>query len=474
MKIRTRVHKIGITGSARAGKTVFLLSLINQLEYGGLNLGDDKTRLYRRLPPHDKRDEFDYDLLRKHLAVNEEWPAKTKDSSFWRCSFECSSAIVNKDEIEFFDFPGERVADVTMVNQSFGEWSDMMIRSLTNDPGKAVASASFIRAIEQDDPQQEDIVAAWKLALGHLILDCHALITPSTFLIDSDGKEVRERVRKKRRAEGAVDLYAADSADELAAVGCAGCLGREFAPLPANVRENAPELARCFAQHYEHYQQAVVRPFAAHLLSCDALIYLVDVTDVLGSGMQKFNDTQDIIEKLLDCIQRRREFTKWMARGALNLVLWLKMVGRRIKLRSVSRVAFVASKADKVHEEDHDNLEKLIKGLAGNLAERCGLSDVEYFICKAVNSTTSRHRDEKKVLEGRPLWEQKVVPLKRRPPTDKEIEVPVPDLPGDWSNNWLAGDFRFTDFHPKIPANHREPPQHAKINEVLKFVLYGK
>jgi len=101
MKIRTRIRRIGITGSARAGKTVFLLSLINHLTVG-LDLGGGKTRRFRPLPckrwllPRllarlpganrlfsDERREFKYDGLRRHLAHNKEWPHKTTDSSFF-------------------------------------------------------------------------------------------------------------------------------------------------------------------------------------------------------------------------------------------------------------------------------------------------------------------------------------------------------------------------------------------------------
>ena len=51
MKIRTRFRRIGITGSARAGKTVFLLSLINHFEAGDLRVEGGETRRFRRRLP---------------------------------------------------------------------------------------------------------------------------------------------------------------------------------------------------------------------------------------------------------------------------------------------------------------------------------------------------------------------------------------------------------------------------------------
>jgi|GEM_PF-5828800 len=47
MKILRRFHRIGIIGSAQAGKTVFLLSMINQLKAGKLKLGGNNDKPFQ-------------------------------------------------------------------------------------------------------------------------------------------------------------------------------------------------------------------------------------------------------------------------------------------------------------------------------------------------------------------------------------------------------------------------------------------
>lgn len=498
MKLRTRVRRIGITGSARAGKTVFLLSLIDHLKWGDLKLGADTTGHFQRRPCRpgpvakllakmpgagkwfdDDRREFEYDALRKHLAEEKEWPGKTTASFFFRCRFQRRVGggkwknlwrlvdRVSDDEIEFFDFPGERVADVAMIDQNFDEWSDAVIRGLVEDPRKAAAAETFIRLNNTETPQADAMVTAWKLALGRLILDCHSLITPSTYLVDVDGKTARERVREMRIAQGVANANARESAEELAEAGCAGLPGHEFAPMSATARKSSPDLARHFEEYYESYQRRVVRPFAAHLLSCHALIYLVDLADVLGSGVQKLNDTQEMIAKLIECIERGQGLFISILRGAVNL-------GRAIlggKWGFIDRIAFVASKADKIHTQDRDKLKPLLDDLAVKLAGGLGPSEVDCFGCSAVNSTTPVPGDGR-ILVGRPIRvikDGKTVCL----PADAEDEcqVRVPELPRHWPDRWRVEDFQFTDFHPKIPAIHRKPPEQVGLDEILKFAL---
>lgn len=515
MKIRTRTRKIGITGSSRAGKTVFLLSLISHLEAGDLKLDGDGTSRFRKRPIQpgplskllarmpgvgrwltDERSEFQYAALRNHLAEGKEWPHKTTDSFFFRCRFQRAVsgrkwknlwrpiAGLSEDEVEFFDFPGERVADVTMIGQDFGAWSDMMIQSINADPRKSAAAGSFLSAIRQDVPNPDAVLAEWKLTLGRLFVDCHALITPSTFLVDKEGNTARERVvalrdlKKsgdsisdaaiRKRIEALRDAKKAElrdvleSAEEYASACCAGLSEKEFVPLPEAVRQRAPELARHCQEHYESYQREVVRPFAADLLSCHSLIFLVDLTDVLGSGVQKLNDTQEMIRTLLDCIERGSGFFRSLLRGALN-------TGRSFfggKWGHIDRIAFVASKEDKIHKQDRAKMKPLLDDLAGRLARNSGLNEIGCFACSAITSTKSLPGDERKLV-GRPMR----VPEGYRPPEAKPLEVSVPALPAHWPPRWKPEDYEFTDFHPEIPAARLQPPPQFGLDEVLKFAL---
>jgi predicted YcjX-like family ATPase len=499
---------------------VFLLSLINHLEAGDLNLDGSGTRRFRRLPCKpglfftllaslpgasrwftDKRTEFDYDALRKHLADNKMWPHKTTNASFFRCRFQRAVtgkklmnlwrpiAKLTEDELEFFDFPGERVADVTMIGRGYAEWSDLMVSSIKEDPTKKTLAGSFIREIGLDKPCPDAVLAGWKLALGRFHRDCHAIITPSTFLVDEEGTMARERVvalRSLKEAGGDIDdasireRFAAlrdinqtgilgdlELPEEFAAACCSGLPGKEFAPLSDIARQHAPILAKSFEEYYESYQRQVVRPFAAHLLSCHSLVFLVDLTDMLGSGVQKLNETQAMIGKLLECIERGRGFFTSLLRRTVN-------IGRAPlggKWGFIDRIAFVASQADKIHPLDRDKLKPLLLDLAKILTKNSGPDDIEFFKCIAVNSTTPVPGNERKLV-GRPIWVPEDGQLRYRPPEGMEVEVTVPELPVHLSHGpWKSKDYQFTDFHPAIPAVYLQPPCQIGLDQVLEFLI---
>jgi len=521
MKIRTRVRRVGITGSAQAGKTVFLLSLISHLEEGDLKLDGGGTTRFKKLPCRsgplsgllarlpvvgglftEERSEFDYKGLRKHLAVGKSWPWKTTDVFSFRCRFQRSVngktlknlwrpvESLSEDEIEFVDFPGERVADVTMIGQSFAEWSDTMIRSIYEDPEKKSLADSFLGAIKQDKPPADAVLKGWKLALGKLFEKCHSLITPSTYLVDEEGSTatervtalrdlrktgastndsaVRERIKSLREGNKGLLRDGPESAQEFADACCAGLRDQEFAPLPEAVRKSAPQLAKQFEAHYKSYQKRVVRPFAANLLECHALIFLVDLTDVLGSGVHRLNDTQEMIGKLLECIERSRGFFLPLLRGVVNS--GLSIFGGRWGF--IDRIAFVASKADKVRAKDQQKLKRLLDDLAGKLARNSGPSSVDCFPCSAVVSAEAVDGEERK-LSGRPMWvtDKNGRQVYRRPEEPK-CEVPAPELPYVFPHDsWKADDYQFTDFHPSMPAAFREAPPQRGLDDIMKFVL---
>jgi uncharacterized protein len=520
MKIRTRVRRVGITGSAGAGKTVFLLSLISHLEEGDLKLDGGGTTRFKKLPCRsgplsgllarlpvvgrlftDERSEFDYKGLRKHLANRKSWPRKTTDVFFFRCRFQRSVngrtlrnlwrplESISEDEIEFVDFPGERVADVTMIGKSFAEWSDAMIRSINEDPEKTSAADSFIHAINLDIPTADAVLKGWKLTLGKLFERCHALITPSTYLVDDEGNiatervtalrdlrrtgdssndsAIRERIKSLRECNKGSLRDGPESAQEFADACCAGLRDQEFAPLPEAVRKSAPQLAQQFEAHYKSYQKRVVRPFAANLLECHALIFLVDLTDVLGSGVQRLNDTQEMIGKLLECIEHSRGFFRSLLRGAVNS-------GRSLfggRWGFIDRIAFVASKADRVHAKDRHKLKPLLDDLAGKLARNSGPSGVDCFPCSAVISTKPLDGEERKLV-GRPMWVIENGRQVYRHPEEPEREVSVPALPDNWPHDsWKTEAYQFADFHPSIPSAFRQAPPQSGLDEVMKFVL---
>lgn len=479
MSTFTRVRRIGITGASGAGKTSFLLSLISNLQNGNWELKVNgkkvgKTDRFKQLPfKGDKLQHFNYDGLRNYLAEHRDWPHKTTDSHIFRCEFKTNKL---SHRLEFYDFPGERVADILMVGKSYEEWSEDIIKLIEDDPAKSKAAAVFLNTLKNTTGQIESaadrIVGAWKLALSRLLLNCHSLISPSTFLVDQNGEDVEKRLKKA----WPTDESARNSPEKITEVSWAGLAGREFAPLPDAMRKSAPELARCFKNFYEEYQKQVVRPFENHLFSCNGVIFLMDIPDILASGMQKLKDQEALLEGFLRCIDKKRG--GWLRRNSRSA--WdfaLERFSKKAKF--IEKVAFVASKADQIakgntvdSENDQARLEGLLKSLVMPAIRQAGPKKHDYFTCKAVNSTEQVPSEHGK-LKGRPkrlLENKKVIACS---PSDEPKIVEVPSLPKEWPDitQWNEKDFAFVEFFPNVPGRPSMPLQEVGLNLILDFIL---
>ena len=456
--VRPRFRRIGITGSSLTGKTVFLLSLINHLESGDLDVSTNRNKpgsipYFKKLDlSRDKKKiEFPYDEFRKHLAAGH-WPRRTTDQWFYRCRFRRPNhGIIEWDEVEFFDFPGERLADVLMFDADYATWSDRLWSLLKSDPKKADRAAEFLRLAESSEPKLEELTVAYKGALAALILDCQPLVSPSTFLLDEHGV----------RARG-------ETIDKILAGRVAGLEKAEFAPLPAAARASFSALESEFAKRYCGYKKAVVEPFQRHLLECHQLVYLIDVADILASGPMKLNDTKQMIGELFRCLEPSRNIMRRFGRGVFNFVA--SAVGKHWSC--IERIAFVASQVDRVHRDDREKLSGLVKQLVGNHRKNNGFdaAAVGFSYCSAARSTQSVVG--RRFLKGRPTHEFRNGKPQSLPLVGDPLELEVPELPERWPTQWSAEAYSgFTHFHPEVPAVHDQPPDQIGLDEIMRFLL---
>ena len=481
MKLSYKFRRVGITGSARSGKTVFLMSLISHLEKGKLTLALNEkqvtTRKFRRVPCNPgwldaeviesaglrkffrgEKNEFDYDGLISHLARAKEWPEKTIDNFFYRCRFERSDVKLTGTEIEFFDFPGERVADVTMIGKDYAEWSERMLQTIANEPAKKQHAADFLESTRRDVLVEADLIERYKDALARLILDFHPLISPSTFLVDTDGIEATGSTPEE---------IIAGTARAVAKPRFSGLRDAEFVPLPLTQKQKQPELFKKFADRYQRYQREVVNPFTRNLLACHNLVFLIDISDILGSGDQKYNDIHLLIKELLNYIDQGMGFFRRLCRGSKNLVS--KLYG--LKSGWIESIAFVASKADKVHPVDRDKLVPLLRDLAQPLVDNSELAGkAEFLPCISVLSTEAPNEDDQ-LLVGRPIWMPDSDGYRKLPPDGERVQVRVSPLPIHWPDAWDGSAFSFYDFYPIIPAVRGNPPKQKGLERIMEFIL---
>jgi len=131
------VVRLGVTGLSRAGKTVFITSLVaNLMDRGrmpGLRAAADGRvqAAYLQPQPDDTVPRFDYE---SHLAAltgpAPHWPEGTRAVSELRLSFRVQSGGMlgalrgpRTVHLDIVDYPGEWLLDLALIDKSYADWS---------------------------------------------------------------------------------------------------------------------------------------------------------------------------------------------------------------------------------------------------------------------------------------------------------------------------------------------------------------
>ena len=145
--------RLGVTGLARSGKTVFITALIRNLTQGG-RLPFFTPYAEGRLlsadlepQPDDNVPRFDYEA---HVAALSreppEWPESTRRVSELRISLSFVSEHplrralgVRRLNLDIVDYPGEWLLDLGMLGESYASWSREAMERARTAKGKAAA-----------------------------------------------------------------------------------------------------------------------------------------------------------------------------------------------------------------------------------------------------------------------------------------------------------------------------------------------
>jgi len=442
-------RRVGVVGLYHAGKTVFLTSLINHLQEHDPDLcpigeGDVRLEGFRELPADGPFAAFDYKRYRQFLVEKHAWPEKTRAVAEYRCALKALRRGSFKDvRLSLLDIPGERLADMFMCDRTYAQWSDEILRFLEVRPEYREHAGEYLALMRDRERDSAPILPLFKELLGRLILDYKPIVTPSTFIVAVDGgypgREDRSVERLVARRSCGLD---ADS---------------EFAPLTADARGRWPQTAQAFAQRFEQYKRTVLQPIADWLKKCDLLAILVDVTTILASGLGMYEGNRELLEHLVRALDPGRSgwgvFAKWFVK--------LLTFGQ-CSLPAVERIAFVATKVDKVLQEDRQRVQGLLKNMTRRLTSGIEGLKTLWGVCSAVDSTEDRGDGK---LEGHLLR------ARRRWGRDAPELFAPSRVPDDWPENWDAGDFSFPDVRPQIPARRDAVPRQIGLHQIINFIL---
>ncbi|MGH6926603.1 MAG: YcjX family protein [Propylenella sp.] len=429
--------RLGVTGLSRAGKTVFITALIHNLVHGGrlplFNAYASGRLAEARLRPQPDDDvpRFDYEVHVRDLVERRVWPDSTRRIAELRVVVEYESAHAvkralgrGKLNVDIVDYPGEWLLDLALLRKSYSEWSAESL-ALSREPHRAGVAAAWHAALQDVDagaPEDEEaarkLSAAFTQYLRAARADEHALsmLPPGRFLMPGD-------------LEGSPALT--------------------FAPLDV-APDHAPErdtLAAMMARRYEAYKTHVVKPFFRdHFARLDRQIVLVDMLAALNAGPAALRDLETALADVLSAFRPGR-------------ASWL----RSILTRRIDRILFAATKADHVHNSDHDNLARLLRRLTRRAAERAEFSGAKVRIVPlaAVRATkevtVNRGGHRLPAIAGVPMAGEKV----GGEVYDGETEIAL--FPGDLPDDPEA------IFEAAGPTNERRLAEEALALRFLRF-----
>ena len=453
--------RLGVTGLARAGKTVFITALVRNLTSGGRlpfftpDADGRIVRAYLEPQPDDAVPRFDYEAHMDALEAEPPyWPESTRRVSELRLTIEYRPENrlkrllgLSKLHLDIVDYPGEWLIDLPLLAQSYREYSDDAIE-LARDPRRRLAAKPWLDFLAGTDPAaiEDERIALHgaKLFTDYLAAarasETQSTLAPGRFLMPGE-------------LEGSPLLT--------------------FFPMPLASQAPPPKgsLAAMMMRRYESYKSDVVRPFFKdHFSRLDRQIVLVDVLGAMHKGAEALADFDRALENIL------RAFRP----GANS---WLSLLmGRRIE-----KVLFAATKADHLPAASHDRLANVLRLIVEGAAERAkaegaGTAALALAALRATREVEARHGKEKlPCLKGTPLAGERIGDHVYN--GREEAAIFPGDLPEDPQAALDAArasrhaSLQLVRFAPPRLApqgkNATPPLPHIRLDRALEFLIAG-
>lgn len=442
--ISDRVVRLGVTGLARAGKTVFITSLVaNLLDRGRMPglLAAREGRIeagFLQPQPDDTIPRFDYETHLSALTARQpRWPDSTRAVSELRLSLRVRPAGLlaglqgpRTVHVDIVDYPGEWLLDLALLDRSYQDWSaDVLARVADRDIAQEFLT--HVRGVEGSSPLAEpDAASLARSFTGYLraaraagFYDC----TPGRFLLPGD---------------------------------LAGSPVLTFAPLPEGPSPRR-SLRREMERRFEAYKAQVVKPFFRdHFARIDRQVVLIDALGAIHKGPRAVEDMRRAMAEILGAFRPGR-----------NAFLTQLFMGRRVE-----KILFAATKADHLHHTQHPQLTAIMEALTRDARDRARFAGAE---TKAMSLAALRATTEDVVVhDGADLG----VVRGRLLETGKQAAFYPGALPTDPSHllapaqqgaeAWLDADYKVMNFAPApLELRPGDGPPHLRLDQAAQFLL---
>ncbi|SHI58683.1 YcjX family protein [Wenxinia saemankumensis] len=441
-----RTIRLGVTGLSRAGKTVFITSLVaNLLDRGRMPqlsaAAQGRIRAAWLQPqPDDTLPRFRYEDHRAALTGTEpRWPEGTKRISQLRLSLKVEprgllSGLQGPQTVhlDIIDYPGEWLLDLGLLDRSYADWSrDALARASARPEAEGVRAAldAADPTAEAREPEMEALAEAWRGYLRAAQAAGYSDLTPGRFLLPGE---------------------------------MAGSPALTFAPLPEPRDPPRRSLWREFERRYDAYRRHVVKPFFRdHFSRIDRQVVLVDMLGAVHRGPRAVEDLRLAMADILGAFRPGRN-------------AWLSAIFRG---RRVERILFAATKADHLHHAQHPRLTALAEALLRDAKDRADFAGARTAAMSiaALRTTVEETREH----EGRPVD----LVRGRLEGSGRQAAFHPGELPADpghllspargGAQTWLDGDYGAMTFAPaRLTLAPGEGPPHIRLDRAAEF-LFG-
>jgi len=438
------VIRIGVTGLARSGKTVFITSLVaNLMDRGrmGQLVAASEGRIsaaYLQPQPDDTVPRFEFEShLGSLTARSPAWPESTRAVSELRLSLKVQPTGLlgglsgpRTVHLDIVDYPGEWLLDLGLLDKSYQEWSAEVLARIETRPqadGFRDALAGVDPTAKLDEPQAKALAAAFTAYLNDARLAGYSDCTPGRFLLPGD---------------------------------LAGSPVLTFAPLPPSDTPRR-SLGREMARRFEAYKAQVVKPFFRdHFARIDRQIVLVDALGAIHQGPRAVEDMRRAMADILASFRPGR-----------NAFLTTLLGGKRVE-----RILFAATKADHLHHSQHPQLSAIMQALTREAQDRARFAGAktQALALASVRATT----EETRTHDGQSLDLVRGTLLD----SGKQAAFYPGALPSDpahllgpareGAESWLDADYQMMRFAPApLTLKPGFGPPHIRLDKAAQFLI---
>ncbi len=436
------VVRLGVTGLSRAGKTVFITSLvanlINRGRMPGLTAAGRIEAAWLQPQPDDTVPRFEYE---SHLAAmtgpKPFWPDGTTGISELRLSFRVQPGgllggmrSARTMHLDIVDYPGEWLLDLGLLGKDFATWSRetlARIEARGEADGYRAALAAADTGAKLDEPAAGALAEAFTGYLTAAREAGYSDCTPGRFLLPGDLK---------------------------------GSPVLTFAPLPAGDFPRG-SLGREFQRRFEAYKRQVVKPFfREHFARIDRQVVLVDVLGAIHSGPKAVEDLRGAMADILGAFRPGR-----------NAFLSQIFLGKRVE-----KILFAATKADHLHHSQHPQLSAIADAMLADARSKADFAGAETAALSLASLRTTTEdqidRDGRKldVVRGTLLDSGKRAAF--YPGRLPEDPARLLTSARQGAEDWLEMDYQVMSFAPQpLEIRPGDGPPHIRLDRAAEFLI---